>query len=206
MLIGQFSASEMEVDGFETMTAAAAKWVRVETNAGAVTAGGVGQVNVIFDASVVSNFGEYTADLTLDGTFVNQLAPIPLKMIISGNEPVISAPSMLDFGEVVIGDSTNLPLPISNIGSGVLSGQITAVSAPFSVMGADSYAIPSGATSIHTIVFAPSAEESYTNVITLTGGGDATVVLIGAGIPEPVACLLLAAGIAWRAHRARVRC
>lgn len=192
-LIGQFSASQMEVDGFETMTSAGAKWARVETNAGAVAAGGVDTLNVIFDASVISNFGEYTAELVLEGTFVNQLAPVPLKMIIP-TSPVISVPSTLDFGEVVIGDSTNLPLPISNIGGGVLSGQITAVTAPFSVVGADSYAIPGGDSSMHTLSFAPGAEGVYTNIATLTGGGGATVTLIGTGIPEPalwVTALLL---------------
>lgn len=192
-LIGLFSATDMEVDGFETMTAAGARWARVETNAGAVAAGGTGTLNVIFDATVVSNFGDYTADLVFEGTFVNQLAPVPLKMTILAG-PVISAPNMLNFGEVVIGDTTNLPLVIGNVGIGVLSGEITSVSAPFSVVGLADYTIPAGTSSTHMLSFTPAVEGVFTNVATLTGGGGATVTLIGTGIPEPalwLAALLL---------------
>jgi len=198
-LIGQFAATDMEVDGFETMTSGGLSWARVATNAGAIAAGSVGTLDVTFDASVVSNVGEYTANLVLDGTFVNQLAPVPLKMII-GASPLISATNVLNFGEVGIGETTNLPLVIRNIGFGVLSGQITAVSAPFSIAGASEYAIPAGSTSVHTLTFQPSAEGSFTNLAILTGGGGATVTLLGTGIPEPALWLaaVLACALAFR--------
>jgi len=200
-LVGQFSAADLEVDGFETMTGSAGgpSWARTETNAGAVAAGSVGTLDVTFDASVVSNIGTYTAELVLDGTFVNQLAPVPLTMTILAG-PVISAPSVLDFGEVVIGESTNLPLVIGNVGIGVLSGEITAVSAPFGISGTDSYAIPAGGDATHSLTFAPSVEGVYTNTATLTGGGGATVTLMGMGIPEPALWLagVLACALAFR--------
>jgi hypothetical protein len=197
--IGQFSASALQIDGFETMTSGGPSWARVETNAGAIAAGSVGTLDVTFDASVVSNIGDYTAELVLDGTFVNPLAPVPLKMSIAAG-PIISAPAALNFGQVVIGETTNLPLVIGNVGIGVLSGQITAVTAPFSISGADSYAIPAGSTSVHTLTFAPSVEGAYTNTATLTGGGGATVTLLGTGIPEPAVWLavILACGLARR--------
>ncbi|MCX7847770.1 MAG: choice-of-anchor J domain-containing protein [bacterium] len=206
VLIGQFGSSQTEVDGFATMTLPPAPWARAETNAGALAAGEARTVQITFDASVVSNAGEYLAELLLRGTFVNAVPPVPLKMTILA-EPVISAPSLLNFGDVLIGESTNLLLTISNVGFGMLTGQISAVNAPFGISGSAAYAIPAGHTSSHTLTFTPPAESSYTNVAVLTGGGGATVTLIGTGIPEPAvpvaACMLASALLrrAWRVVR-----
>ncbi len=197
-LIGQFSASDLEVDGFATMTGAGKRWAQVATNAGAIAAGGVGTVEVIFDSNIVSNPGTYTAALTINGTHVNPLVPVSLTMILSAN-PIISAPATLNFGDVQVGDTNTLPLPIGNVGVGLLTGEITAVAAPFGINGAADYAIAGGATATLALTFAPTAEMAYTNTAVLSGGGGASVMLLGVGIPEPALALgLLAAAMLTR--------
>jgi hypothetical protein len=197
-LIGAFSASDLEVDGFATMTYAGKRWAQVATNAGAIAAGGVGSVDVIFDSNIVSNLGTYTASLVIDGTFVNPLAPVPLTMIL-GAGPIISAPAMLNFGDVMIGETCGINMVVGNIGVGDLVGATT-VTSPFAVVGAAGYTIAAGASVTQNLIFVPPLEIAYSNTAVLTGGGGATVTLLGVGIPEP-ALLLGVLGAALLARR-----
>jgi len=107
---------------------------------------------------------------------------------ISSPGPQISVVDKIDFGEVVVGNNTVLPLEVMNLGSGVVSGSITGASAEFSL--ANSYSATAPASDIINIEFAPASEENYTNVITLSGtGGSANVTLIGRGVPEPLSVI-----------------
>lgn len=207
VLIGTLGSSSTQVDGFETMTVPPDWWARAATNAGTIAAGAAQTVPLTFDASVVSNAGDYFAAVSFAGTFVNSVSPVPLTMSVVF-DPLIAAPTYVAFGDVLVGEMTNLPLWISNVGAGVLSGSIAGVIAPFSLLGDATYAVPAGATSVHTVAFAPLAETGYTNVITLSGGGGATVVLMGTGVPEPaglLGALVLAAALLRAAPRARPR-
>jgi len=91
----------------------------------------------------------------------------------------------IDFGEVVVGIPTTLPLEIMNIGAGVVSGSISGISAPFSL--ANSYWATAPTSDVIDVTFNPSAEEEYSQTNTLSGsGGSAQVILTGTGVPEPV--------------------
>lgn len=168
----------------------APRWARMTTNALSIAAGGVGTVDVIFDVSIVSNSGTYTAEVDISGTHVNPLAPVPLKLIL-GTDPVISAPTSLDFGDVQLGQTNSAKLIVGNIGAGMLTGEIFGVTAPFGIIGTANYHIPAGVTATQTLFFTPPMELAYTNTAVLTGGGGATVTLVGGGIPEPVFALCL---------------
>ncbi len=173
-----------QVTALGIVGASAPRWARLGTNALSIAAGAVANLDVIFDATVVSNPGTYTAELELSGTHVNPLAPVPLKMIL-GVGPIISAPALLDFGDVIVGETGGVDLVVGNIGVGVLTGETTGVTAPFGVLGAAGYGIPAGASVTQNLVFTPPLELAYTNTAVLTGGGGATVILVGVGIPEP---------------------
>jgi hypothetical protein len=146
----------------------------------------------------VSNLGTYTASLVIDGTFVNPLAPVPLTMIL-GAGPIISAPAMLNFGDVMIGETCGINMVVGNIGVGDLVGATT-VTSPFAVVGAAGYTIAAGASVTQNLIFVPPLEIAYSNTAVLTGGGGATVTLLGVGIPEP-ALLLGVLGAALLARR-----
>jgi len=99
-------------------------------------------------------------------------------------EPKLNADEYIYFDEVVIGNSKTMPLEIRNLGGGVVSGTITGVLPEFILT--NSYYATALTSDIINVEFIPTTEESYTNVITLSGsGGSAEVTLIGSGIPEP---------------------
>ena len=98
--------------------------------------------------------------------------------------PKIEVDSILAFGEVVNASAKALTLEIANSGGGVVSGTISNIEAPFSL--ANTYLALPGTNASMSVIFSPIEERTYTNVITLTGtGGNAEVILIGSGIPEP---------------------
>jgi len=108
----------------------------------------------------------------------------------------IRPPEILDFGAVVISNSTTLQLELENLGGVNRTGTIINSSSIFSLTNVYSIA---GSTSIYiNVTFSPTEYQSYTNIITITGTGyeindNIEVKLIGSGIPEPkfISCLLL---------------
>ncbi|MCK4981686.1 MAG: hypothetical protein KAS17_02120, partial [Victivallaceae bacterium] len=138
---------------------------------------------------------EYTAGG--DGTFTFTFTPIQAQdymfygfssYLKSIPVPEINVVESLDFGEVLVGDIVTKQLDIFNVGSGVVSGTISGVTAPFSLSTNYYFAIPNIPDDI-TVDFNPQTEIDYTNIITLTGSGTNTAVevtLIGTGVPEPV--------------------
>ena len=98
-------------------------------------------------------------------------------------------PSVLDFGEVIAGESSNLFLNVENIGTELLTGNDTNTHLPFSDNGFGGYSLaPTISTNI-LFTFHPLLEGDYTNEVICTGGGDASVLLIGTAVPEP--CLFI---------------
>jgi len=113
--------------------------------------------------------------------------------------PVLSVtPTLLAFGSVVVGDSSNLPLLVRNTGNSLLSGVINNVPVPTFTAAPGSYTLaPAAATNV-VVTFAPSVEYSWTQTIVFaSNGGTTDVTLTGTGIPEPMsvaafgACCLL---------------
>ena len=100
-------------------------------------------------------------------------------------------PTILDFGDIVVGDDFDLPVSVGNLGIGTLNGDIINVMVPiFSVQNGSPYVVAPLSSNDVTFRFSPLTEFPYTNDITFTSnGGNMNVTLIGTGIPEP--CYLL---------------
>jgi len=95
------------------------------------------------------------------------------------------SPTVLDFGDVVLGDFASLTATVENVGTTSLTGDVINVNLPFSVIGSSHYELdPLNSTPV-VFEFAPAAVEMSSNTVTFTGGGDAKVLLTGTGIPEP---------------------
>ncbi len=113
-------------------------------------------------------------------------------------DPKISTINLLDFGEVVAGQSKTVYLPIFNIGAGIVSGEISGISSSFSFSDGSNYSAQSESPDFINIEFAPLVEGDFSNTVTLDGsGGSEKVELKGTGIPEPVfiSFLLSAVGL-----------
>ncbi len=159
---------------------------------------------------------QYDYIATSDGTFTlvsspaHSVAPGPTAalFLIAGftsEETSLSAPkldvdALLDFGEVIPGNSKIMQLEVRNDGGSFVSGNISPVSAPFNLT---NYYYATALTSDNINVdFSPTIEGSFTNNITLTGtgnGGNANVIIFGTGIPEPIGFLILNLGF-WIYH------
>jgi len=109
-------------------------------------------------------------------------------------------PNVLNFGDVMLDKAVTSGVFVINIGAATLTGSVSNVVTPFDIASGSPYSIAAGATGEVRVAFAPTAEGHYTNTVTLSGGGGATLRLIGIGVPEPA--LLAGLGmLAWLLRR-----
>ena len=92
---------------------------------------------------------------------------------------------ILNFGKVVIGNSTQMTLNVENIGTEVLDGLVSGTNDYFSIVSGSPYSISVMTNKNVVFSFTPSAPVNYAQTVTLSGGGGAEIELIGQGIPEP---------------------
>jgi hypothetical protein len=109
-----------------------------------------------------------------------------------GGSAIVVIPSVVNFGTLVVDEASTASVSIINGGSGVLTGAVSGVQAPFSLLGTSAYVLPDGAGTGITFMFAPSSIGVFSNVVACSGGGGTTVLLTGAAVPEP----MMLAGIA----------
>lgn len=96
--------------------------------------------------------------------------------------PIISvSPTALNFGQVMLGQTNDLMLTVRNIGGGTLQGMVT-VPLPFSISSGSSYSLSSDQSQVVTVRFQPPSAGTFSQRITLTGGGGASVPVSGVGL------------------------
>ncbi len=106
--------------------------------------------------------------------------------IVTGGGPQIAvAPSTLNFGAAAPGQTNAAALNVYNVGGGLLEGVVSNVAPPFFVLSNGAYSIAASGSNVVLLGFAPPDSGAYTNEIVCTGGGDATVTLLG-NIPPGV--------------------
>jgi len=119
-----------------------------------------------------------------------------LTLLISCNDKTPTAPTPtsaitlsgnLNFGSVTVGASAVSTLTIANTGSGELS--ITSVSYPTGFSGSfSSGTVPANGSQVVTVTFAPTAAQTYTGNVTVTGNqasGTNTIAISGTGVAIP---------------------
>ena len=99
--------------------------------------------------------------------------------------PVISvSPSSLNFGGVNVGGSLDRTITVRNVGGGVLNGNAT-TNTPFAIVSGGSYSLSAGQSQTVTVRFSPTSAETFLGNVNLTGGGDASLAVSGAGVIPP---------------------
>jgi hypothetical protein len=91
-------------------------------------------------------------------------------------------PTQFDFGNVILGASSNFDFVISNTGTVNISGSASGLSLPFSCVSGCSYNLAPLATSSVSIRFAPTEEKTSLNTISFSGGSGSTANVSGIGI------------------------
>ena len=119
-----------------------------------------------------------------------------LALLISCNDKTPTAPTPtsaitlsgnMNFGSVTVGATATSTLTIANSGTGELS--ITSVSYPTGFSGSfSSGTIAANGSQVVTVTFAPTAAQSYTGNVTVTGNqasGTNTIAISGTGVAIP---------------------
>ena len=185
--LGSF-ASGHELDAFAVTKYVSASWVSLSQNSGTILPDSTEQLDVIFNSTVISNFGTYNSEIVFFGNNINSVPNLPLNMDILPS-PIISVTLTQDFGSVDLYVTSSVPLVVGNIGIGVLSGSVFNVSSPFFISGETNYFIPASSNITLNTYFVSDSEGDFLHNVQLTGGGGKTVVFTGNAIPEP--CYLL---------------
>ena len=111
---------------------------------------------------------------------------------------------VIDFGNIVVGDTATNTVRVVNLGDELVTGMATGAVAPFAILADAEYVVQSDTYHDVTCTFTPSAEGMHSNVIVLLGGGNQTVALYGTGVPEPlpvfVATLIISCLCSRKAH------
>jgi hypothetical protein len=99
-------------------------------------------------------------------------------------------PAQIDFGALEVGLSATETLTITNEGQIVLEGAAS-TSPPYSIVSGQTYAIFPGASHQVGVRFTPTESGTATGSLSLSGGGGATVQLLGTGLAEDEPALSL---------------
>lgn len=178
--VGAFAVNQ--IGSMAVATLNAPDWATASPNQGTIAAGGSTSFDLVFDSTAVPTTGTYRAELIFTGTFVNKPPKMPLTMHVATG-PMISAPSVIDFGGMYVNDSVTGQLPVRNTGFGIITGHIENVAAPFGVQGTTNYILQSLVSTRLLPYFAPAGPGTFSNIVTLTGGGGTTVLFTGYTLP-----------------------
>jgi len=115
-------------------------------------------------------------------------APADVHIKVTDTDPVFLAPSDIEFGDVLAGQSATKALQLQNIGGGLAEGTVQ-VPVGWSVEGDASYHLTRGQTQNFNITFTPTKEGTFTGDIAYTGNPERATDLNGRevaplGLPE----------------------
>lgn len=100
------------------------------------------------------------------------------------------SPAVINFGSIQVSQSNDQRFTVTNIGGGILTGNISISGTGFSLVGSGSYSLAAGQSAMITVRFSPTAATTYSGSASFTGGGGASAALQGAGYsstaPAPV--------------------
>lgn len=91
-----------------------------------------------------------------------------------------------NFGEINVAESSHMAASVCNIGAGILTCEVTGVTAPFSVT-QTTYYITACTSGGIDFFFQPDTQGTWSNTVVLTGGSGGSILLVGTGVPEPCA-------------------
>src|SRR5207237_376528 len=97
----------------------------------------------------------------------------------------VVTPSVLDFGVVAVGSSSDLTVTVMNTGASRLDGRIIAPTG-FSVVGSGAYSLEAGQSSTVTIRFSPATSGLIAGNAAFLGANGAVVAFSGRGDLAPV--------------------
>lgn len=115
-----------------------------------------------------------------------------VKALISSPPPppsmpaLSTSPGVLDFGNLVMGESRDLPLMVQNSGGGTLTGGAS-TSLPFSIVGDNLFSLGANQSKIVTVRFSPTSAATFNGNVSITSNaGNTSVTLNGTGVTTEI--------------------
>ncbi|HVM51373.1 MAG TPA: choice-of-anchor D domain-containing protein [Candidatus Acidoferrum sp.] len=103
----------------------------------------------------------------------------------SYSPPAISvAPTSQDYGAIQVGTASNRTFTVQNTGGGTLSGSAS-VSAPFSIVSGSPYSLTANQSTTLTVRYSPTSAGSNSQMVSFSGGGDASRRVSGLALSVP---------------------
>ena len=86
---------------------------------------------------------------------------------------LVVTPANLNYGTLIVGQSSNQTFSVINAGQATVSGTATVVTAgsPFAIVSGSPYAVNGGQTGTVTVSFSPTAAGSFSNTVAFNGNG-----------------------------------
>ena len=160
----------------------------VSPASGVVAPGQSLTVTVTIDADELFA-GTYDDDLIIvSNDPVRPTTAVDVLVTVTGNPMVMVDPSMIGFGEVLLGSEGVETVTVTNTGTDVLMiGAITSDNPLFSASTPSSTTVAPGGTATFTVTFTPAQLASSSGTITVsTDAGDRTIAVSGVAAPAPV--------------------
>jgi hypothetical protein len=129
--------------------------------------------------------GNYSQNVTLTGGGGATVTVSGSATNASVNPAIQVTPGSIAFGTILSGSTATGNFTVQNVGGGTLSGTAS-VGVPFSIVSGGSYSLSSNQNQTVTVAFNPTTAGNYSQNVTLTGGGGATVGVSGSATNAPV--------------------
>src|SRR6266567_4122542 len=133
--------------------------------------------------------GTNTVILTVNGPGGVDFLTRTNYIIVTNLPPQFSlSPTHLDFGPVIIGQTSTQSFQLVNIGGLTLTGTVATGTAPFAIQNGTPFNLAPGETGQVVVTFSPTNPASFSNVVVFaSNGGASTNALTGLGAQVPLA-------------------
>jgi len=108
------------------------------------------------------------------------MGPYQYALITNPLTPVLQVtPGSVTYGTILKGTSATNSITVANVGTGTLSGTVSMVGGPFSILSGGSYNLRANQSQTVAVVFSPGAATNYNQTATFTGGSGTNVTVSG---------------------------
>jgi len=167
-------------------------WLRVMPwMKGVVPPGESVNLNVVFDATGLSD-GNQSANLVIKDLLYPELnleMEVPVSLSVTGRPHIVVQPLKLDFGPVIVGETTTKSLTVTNNGGDALEVTEIKSNAGSYIVDATQFSVPPLESQTVEVNFAPESAGTVRATLTITSNDPAhpemTVELTGEGVVFP---------------------
>ncbi len=140
----------------------------------------VGNVTNATISGLVEGATYYFALTSLSTSGLESAFSAEISYTVPNAVPIIQVtPGSIGYGTILNGTSATNSFVVQNVGTGTLSGTASVAGGPFSIVSGGNYNLGANASQTVTVAFSPTVASNYTQNVSLSGGGGASVTVSG---------------------------